>query len=118
MSRMKTIFTSVLTWMFVGAASVAMAQDVQLPKVDLLLQPGLPTADAPFYRGAKVKIDEQIVPVQEGELPQGQLAEYQADKNVVVVSNATNVSEIAKGQALLDVVTALQVGGVATAAGQ
>lgn len=103
--------------LFTLCGSAVQAAEAYLPQVDLVLPPALETPDAPFYRGAKVKIDDHVVPVTEGTVAPGQVAEYQPENDAVVVTNATNVSEIAKGQALLDVVTAMQVGTIATAAG-
>lgn len=94
------------------------AAEAYIPQVDLVLPPVLETPDAPFYRGAKVKIDDKTIPVIEGRLAPGQLAEYQPENGQVVVSNSDTISEADKGQALLDVVSALQVGDIATAAGQ
>lgn len=99
------------------AAPHAHAAEAALPQVDLILPPALVTPDAPFYRGAKIKVDKQIVPITEGALPAGQVAEYHPDTNEVVVSDSDTISETAKGQALLDVVSAMQVGEIATAAG-
>lgn len=86
--------------------------------VDLILPPTLASNDAPFYRGASVKVGDTVLPVKEATLASGQLAEYQPEHNRVVVSNAAGASEGDKGQALLDVVTAMQASAIATAAGQ
>jgi hypothetical protein len=86
--------------------------------VDLILPPNQIAADAPFYRGATVKVGDKIIPVTEAATTNGQLAEFQADKNQVVISNAAGASESDKGQALLDVVTAMQASAIATASGQ
>ncbi len=100
------------------AAFDARAAEPYMPQVDLILPPVLATPDAPFYRGGSVKIDNRVLPITEGALPPGQLAEYQPENNTVVVSDSTTVSDTNKAQALLDVVSALQVGDIATAAGQ
>ncbi|MDB5478824.1 MAG: hypothetical protein JWM96_1319 [Alphaproteobacteria bacterium] len=86
--------------------------------VDLILPPGLESKDAPFYRGARVKIGDTMMPVTEAPLANGKLAEFQPEQNRVVVSNAATASEEDKGSALLDVVVGLQAGTIATAAGQ
>ena len=112
---MKYLFSLMIlmTLAFPAAAQPLMGQ-----QVDLILPPQLVSADAPFYRGAKVKIGTHVTPVQEAPLPQGQLAAYVPETGEVIVSNSTTASETAKGQALLDVVTAMQLGDIATAAGQ
>jgi hypothetical protein len=86
-------------------------------QVDLILPPQLETPDAPFYRGASVKVGEQSLPVIEDKLPTGKIAEYQPGRAAVVISNDANISENRKGQALMDVVSGLQANAVATAAG-
>ena len=115
---MKRLF--LLTFVaFLCAAPVAHAADESyLAHVDLILPPALETPDAPFYRGAKVKVDEMVLPVIEGKVAEGRIAEFQPENNVVVVSDSTTISETDKGQALLDVVSAMQIGDIATAAGQ
>lgn len=86
--------------------------------VDLILPPALESSDAPFYRGASVKVGNNVLPVKEAPLPEGTLAEYQPEKNLVVISNSATASENDKGQALIDVVTAMQASAIQTAAGQ
>lgn len=99
--------------------STAHAQDTTLSgEVDLILPPSLASADAPFYRDARIKVGETVMPVEEAALPSGTLAEFQPENGRVVVSNSSTDSELAKGQALLDVVSALQASAIATAAGQ
>ena len=104
-----------------GTAFPVHAQDAAgrsyMPQVDLVLPPALETPDAPFYRGAKVKVDSDMIPIVEGELPPGQVAGYAPEFHAVIVSNSNTISEADKGQALLDVVSAMQVGDIATAAG-
>ena len=95
----------------------AFAQDAGA-SVDLVLPGTLASSDAPFYRNAHVKIGEEMLPVQEVALAGNSLAEYQPEQNRVVVSNSKSVSDIEKGQALLDVVTALQASTVMPAAGR
>lgn len=114
---MKYLFLALFV-LFAAAASPACAADEGVTQVDLVLPPALATPDAPFYRGAKLKIDDHLVPITEGKLASGQIAEYQPENNVVVVSDSATISEVAKGQALLDVVSAIQVGSIATAAGK
>lgn len=105
------------TFIALSFASAAQAIDAYLPQVDLVLPPALATPDAPFYRGAKVKVDDRMLSVTEGALAPGQIAEYQPENDTVVVTDSATVSEAVKGQALLDVVSAMQVGEIATAAG-
>jgi len=101
----------------------AMAQTaIQAPvlsgDVDLILPPALASADAPFYRGASVKVGSTVYPVKEAATTNGQLVEFQPDKNQVAVSSAAGASENDKGKALLETVTAMQASAIATAAGQ
>lgn len=101
------------------APFAAFAQDAGLSgDVDLILPPTLASSDAPFYREAKVKIGETLLPVQEAALSGDKLAEYQPENKRVVVSNSASASESDKGEALLEVVTALQASTIATAAGE
>lgn len=93
----------------------AFAQSAQ---VNLLLAPALESPDAPFYRGARVKIGEEILPVQETELPTGTLAEYNPQLNSILVSTTNSASETAKAQALMDILSALEAGAIQTAAGR
>jgi len=93
----------------------AFAQSAQ---VNLLLAPALESPDAPFYRGARVKIGEEILPVQETELPAGTLAEYNPQLNSILVSTTNSASETAKAQALMDILSALEAGAIQTAAGR
>ena len=100
-------------------SSVSHAQSAALSgDVDLILPPALASNDAPFYRGASVKVGNNVLPVTEAATSNGSLAEYQPENNQVVVSNAANATETDKAQALLDVVTAMQANAIATAAGQ
>ena len=112
---MRVLFT--LTILIVLFSCPVMAQGLS-GDVDLILPPGLQTPDAPFYRGASVKIGEKIFPVKEASTTNGQLVQFQPENNQVVVSDAANTSEEAKGEALLNTVTALQASAIATAAGQ
>lgn len=86
--------------------------------VDLVLPPTLEKADAPFYRGAKVKMGDALVPVREGKLPKDQLAAFVPEENAVIISDSKAATEADKGQALLGVIDALQAGAVAPAAGR
>jgi hypothetical protein len=86
--------------------------------VDLILPPVLASSDAPFYRGASVKVGDVVMPVKEAATTNGQLVQFQPENKQVVISNAAGVSENEKGAALLDVVTAMQASAIATAAGQ
>jgi hypothetical protein len=120
---MRYALTFMLLSGFLACAMPAFAQQPsKVPTlsgdVDLILPPTLASSDAPFYRGASVKVGNTIIPVKEAATTNGQLAEFQADKNQVVISNAANASESDKGQALLNVVTAMQASAIATAAGQ
>lgn len=108
---MRLVFLALLTVL----ASPVLAQG--MGSVDLILPPALESPDAPFYRGATVKVGADVMPVVEGQLPNGVAAQYMPDDNKVVVSNDNNISENRKGQALMDIVTALQAANVATAAG-
>jgi hypothetical protein len=87
-------------------------------EVDLILPPALESADAPFYRGAQVKLGDQLMPVREGALPKGQLAAFVPEKNAVIISNKQDASQADKGRALFDVLDALEAGAIAPAAGQ
>lgn len=107
-----------MTAAMVFALGVMPQQSRAQDNVDLILPPALASADAPFYRGAQVKIGDTLLPVQEGPLAPGKLAQYQPEKKQVIVSNDSSATEAAKGQALLDVVAALQANDIATAAGQ
>ena len=102
----------------VTLSGAALAQPVLSGDVDLILPNGVAVGDAPFYRGASIKVGEDVLPVKEAATSDGSLAEYQPENNQVVVSNAAGVSESDKGQALIDVVTAMQASAIATAAGQ
>jgi len=115
---MKRLFLIAFVLCALVAPAAYAVKPYELPQVDLVLPPALETPDAPFYRGAKVKIGEETVPVIEGALPKGQVAEYQPEQNQVVVSDSDTISETDKGQALMDVISALQVGDIATAAGR
>lgn len=86
--------------------------------VDLILPPALADKGAPLYRGAKVKIGDQLLPVREGALPIGQLAAFVPDQHSLIISNNPDASEEAKNKALFDVLDALQAGAVAPAAGE
>jgi len=92
---------------------LALAQDV-----DLILPPALASKDAPFYQEAKVKIGNEVVPVKQGDLPAGTLAQYQPQNKAVIISNTSSASDNDKGQALLDVVAGLQANNITTAAGK
>ena len=96
----------------------ANAQPVLSGDVDLILPPVLASSDAPFYRGAAIKVGNDVLPVTEAATSNGELAEYQPEQNQVVVSNAANASEEDKARALLEVVSAMQASAIATAAGQ
>jgi hypothetical protein len=103
---------------FLGLAIPAFAQQPGLTgDVDLILPPSQ-TGNAPFYHGATVKVGDTIIPVKEAATTNGQLAEFRADKNEVVINSASNASESDKGAALLNVVTAMQASAIATASGQ
>jgi len=106
----------IVALIFLGLVCLPLAAQAQ-QSVDLLLPPSLETPDAPFYRGARVKLGDDVMPVTEGRLPNGVLAQYQPENKKVVVSDDGNISENRKAQALMDVVTALQVGTIETAAG-
>jgi hypothetical protein len=94
------------------------AQDINLSQgVDLILAPALETPDAPFYRGARVKMGSSMMPVLEDQLPNGVLAAYMPERNAVVVSNDASISENRKAQALMDVVGSMGLSDIATAAG-
>jgi hypothetical protein len=105
----------VLTLVLMLLPAVAFAQSAP---VNLLLAPALETPDAPFYRGARVKIGNEILPVQETELPAGTLAEYNPDLNSILISTTESASETAKAQALMDILSALEAGAIQTAAGR
>lgn len=100
------------------AVADAASGPVETTTVDLILSPALELSDAPFYRGASIKIGARIVPITEGTVSGTSLAQYDPAKDIVVVSNASGASEIAKGEALMDVMAALQVNDIATAAGR
>lgn len=87
-------------------------------EIDLILPPTLASADAPFYQQAQIKIGEDLIPVREGNLPKGTLAQYQPEKKAVIISNTASASEAEKGRALLDMMAALQASAIAPAAGQ
>lgn len=112
--------TMALTAIIIGISfsGAAAAQPALSGDVDLILPPVLASSDAPFYRGAAVKVGDTVLPVKEAATTNGELAEYQPENNQVVVSNAPNASETDKAQALLNVVTAMQANAIATAAGQ
>ncbi len=93
----------------------AMAQDV---RVNLILSPHLVGQEAPFYRGARVKIGDEVIPVQETDLPAGALAEYNPQLNAVLISSDANTSLEAKSLALMDVLAAMEAGAIQTAAGR
>ncbi len=109
-----------LTVVLAGLAlpSLAQAQTALSGDVDLILPPVLASSDAPFYRGAAVKVGDVVMPVTEAATTNGELAQFQTEKNRIVISNAENVSDNAKGQALIDIVTAMQASAISTAAGQ
>jgi hypothetical protein len=97
------------------AASVAHAETAG---IDLILPPSLESPDAPFYRGAKVKMGDTILPVREVALPSGVLAEFRPEQNAILVSNTADRNDTDKAAALMDVLSALEAGAIATAAGQ
>lgn len=99
-------------------SGMASAQPILSGEVDLILPPVLASGDAPIYRGASVKVGDTILPVTEAATTNGALAEYQPEKNQVVVSNAATATDVEKAGALLDVVSAMQASAIATAAGQ
>lgn len=111
------VLAMILAPLFAHAEEAAVPE-MQGAQVDLILPPTLASADAPFYRGAKIKIGERMVNVTEGATTGRSLAQYDPEHDLVIVSNSPTASEVAKGQALLDVVSALQVNDIATAAGQ
>ena len=86
--------------------------------VDLVLPPVLEATEAPFYQGAHVKLGDDMMPVQEGSLPKGQLAAYVPEKNAVIISNTPHATEADKGRALLEVLSALEAGAIAPSAGE
>lgn len=100
--------------LFLWLAPNAWAEDVA---VDLILPPSLESKDAPFYRGAQVKLGDEMIKVREAALPEGQLAAFHPEEKSVIVSDKKDATEEAKGQALLEVLDALQAGAVAPAAG-
>lgn len=112
---MHNAFAILAVWILTALAAPAFAQ---MQDVDLILPATLASSDAPFYQEAKVKIGSDIVPVTEGTLPEGTLAQYQPEKKMVVVSNSSRASETAKGEALLEVVAGLQASSIETAAGR
>lgn len=104
---------ALITLVMMLMAAPAIAQDV-----DLILPPTLASDSAPFYKEAKIKIGNDIMPVKEGTLPDGMLVQFQPENRAVIVSDASDVTDEAKGQALLDVVIGLQASNIETAAGQ
>ncbi len=97
--RISLFFTAL---MIAGGLTVSVAQADSLassPNVDLVLPANLASADAPFYQEAQVKIGNELIPVRQGNLPSGVLAQYQPENKAVVVSDATGSSEADKGKA-------------------
>lgn len=92
--------------------------NAQSAGIDLILPPALESADAPFYRGATVKMGDTTLAVRETALPAGVLAEFHPEQNAILVSDAADRSETDKAAALMDVLSALEAGAIATAAGQ
>jgi hypothetical protein len=117
---MRYLLTFMMLSGFLACAMPAMAQQptVLSGDVDLILPPALASSDAPFYRGASVKVGDKVFPVKETATTNGQLVEFQPDKNQVAVNNSSSASETDKGEALLNTVTAMQASTIATAAGQ
>jgi hypothetical protein len=114
---MRLILASFLMLMIIAFPAFAQEAANAASQVDLILPPQLETPDAPFYRGAAVKMGNDVMPVVEGKLPNGVVAQFQPERRAVVVSNDSNISENRKGQALMDVVTTLQTAAIQTAAG-
>jgi hypothetical protein len=108
----------VVGFAFCVTASFALAQNATNPSVDLILPPVLANKDAPIYRGAKVKIGDEVFPVLEGALPDGQVAVYDPKVQAVIVSDQKSITEQDKNAALFDVLQALEVGAIAPAAGK
>jgi hypothetical protein len=105
---MKFVWAIILTLL----AAPAMAEEV-----NLILSPGMAAADAPFYRGARVKVGNEVIPVQEADLPKGSLAEYNPDLNAIIISSDDKAPVETKALALMDVLAAFEAGAVETAAG-
>lgn len=119
--RIALLVTALMIMGGMNVLTVSMAHaepSRQAINVDLVLPATLASSDAPFYQEAQVKIGDQMIPVTQGALPSGVLAQYQPENKAIIISNAISSSEEEKGQALLDVVAAIQANTIIPAAGR
>ncbi len=99
---------------FVMATSPAHAAE-PAPHHDLVF--GVGNANDPFFKDGIFMLGAKKIKVEQGALPDKKLVSYDDKADKIIVSNDKTLSETDKGAALLQLMDALSVSAIETAAG-
>jgi hypothetical protein len=102
---MMKIFTYSLLLLML-ATPAAFAEDKAPTLSGDLIIDGTETGQ-PFYKDGVFKLGDQIVRIEQGNLPSGKKVQYNPEWNLIVVNNDPAISENDKGVALVGLLDAL-----------